>query len=134
MTNPPPTTALDPFSVVVVFATSFGLTGDFASILAAYSVILLSALGGAAWSASGMHEMTRLGTLLHILLMMGLAIVATVPLAEMISRFFGVEIRWLLSPLAIVIAARPDWIIRGVKQWVAKRAGLDLPDDKERQK
>ncbi len=125
MPTPASAPHLDPFSVVVLFATSFGVTGDAASILGAYSVILLSAFGGAAWSASGMPDLTRLGIFLHILLMMGLALVGTIPLAELISHVTNVEIRWLLAPLAILIAARPDWVLRTLRRWFNKRAGLD---------
>ena len=123
--NPHAPPNLDLFSVVVVFATSLGANGDIASILSAYGLIVVSAIGGAAWAATGLPGLTKAATLLHMLLMVGLALIGTVPLAELLARVSGVEVRWLLAPLAVLIAARPDWVIVAIGRWFSRK-GIDV--------
>jgi hypothetical protein len=117
MTQPPP---LD--IVTVAIAVAALVTGpDLAALIGPYSVILLAAVGGAAWSASSTPEGTRKATLTHMLAMVGLALIGTVPLAEALARFAGIEARWVFGPMAAVIAARPDWVVGWVRRWFATK-------------
>ncbi len=115
---------LDIFSVVVVFATSLGANADAAAMLSAYGLIIVAACGGAGWAASGLALKTKSATVMHMLLMVGLALIGTVPLAELLARVSGIEMRWLLAPLAVLIAARPDWVILAIARWLSRR-GVD---------
>lgn len=103
--TPPP--SLDIVTVTIAVATWI-VGAEVAAIVGPYTVILLSALGGAAWSASRSVQLTRMGTLLHIVLSVGLALIATVPAAELIARWTDAQPRWMLAPAAVLIAARPD--------------------------
>lgn len=113
-----PQPQLDIVSVVVV-VTSWVLGAEIASVVGPYTVILLSALGGAAWSAGRRAQRSRLAVVTHIVLSVGLALIATVPLSELIARWTDLQARWTLAPAATLIAARPDW----VWQQVRRRAG-----------
>lgn len=107
------TPSLDIVTVVIAIASWF-LGGDVAQIVGPYSVILLSSLGGAAWSASRLPPTSRRATMLHISLSIGLALIATVPLSELLANVAGLQARWTLAPAAVIIAARPDWVWRQV--------------------
>lgn len=120
MTTPPP--QLDIVTLAIALVTL--LTGpELAALIGPYSVILLAAIGGAAWSATNMPEGTRMGTVKHMASMVGLALILTVPMAEALARVAGIEARWMLGPVAAVIAARPDWVIGWIRAWFAKRQG-----------
>lgn len=110
----PPQQPLDIVTVAIA-VVSWLLGADVAAIVGPYAVILLSALGGAAWSASRRPQRTRTAVVLHIALSVGLALIATVPLAELIARWAEVHARWILAPAAVLIAARPEWIWQQVR-------------------
>lgn len=110
----PQPTQLDIITVAIAVA-SWVLGAEVAAIVGPYSVILLSAVGGAAWSAGRKAQPTRLGALLHIAGSVGLALIATVPLAELIARWTDLQARWTLAPAAVLIAARPDWVWRQIR-------------------
>jgi len=117
--TPPP---LDIVTVAIAVASLiFG--PDVAALVGPYSVIVLAAIGGAAWSASSTPEATRRATLLHMLLMVGLALLGTVPLAEVLARLASIDARWALGPVAAVIAARPDWVIARLRRWFSRQEG-----------
>lgn len=40
----------------------------------------------------------------------GLALIATVPLSELLAHWADMQPRWVLAPAAALIAARPDWL------------------------
>lgn len=110
--------------VTVAIAVSSWVVGDqVAAIVGPYSVILLSALGGAAWSASTRPRSTRWQTIVHIILSVGLAVIATVPLAELLSRWWDLHARWTLAPAAVLIAARPAWVLEQLRALIAAAAG-----------
>lgn len=122
MSATPPSLDIITVSIVV---TSWVVSAEAAAIVGPYTVILLSALGGAAWSAGRKERHSRLATVVHILLSVGLALIATVPLSELIARWLGLQARWTLAPAAVLIAARPDWI------WQLLRARLPGRRDNE---
>lgn len=107
--HPPP---LDIVTVsVAVFTFAFGPVGV---VVGAYAVIVLSALGGAAWSSASREASTRWATLQHVAFCVGLALLLTVPLAGWIQANAGLEMRWTLGPIAALIAAKPDWVLRRI--------------------
>jgi hypothetical protein len=55
--------------------------------------------------------------------MVGLALIGTVPLAEFAAQLSGVNVRWMFAPVAVLIAARPDWVINRIRQLFDRRAG-----------
>lgn len=120
--------ALDIVAVVTVVATwAFG--GEIAQILGPYAVIILSALGGAAWSASRRRSderepplNRRLGTVLHIVLSVGLALIATVPASELVAQWAGTKPSWMFGIVAALIAARPDWLWQRLRDLLMRRA------------
>ena len=112
MTPQPPPPLLDLVSVAGAVATiAFGPAGV---IVGAYAVVILSALGGAAWSSASRPEDSRLGTLKHFALRVGLALLLTVALADVLQRYTGIEMRWTLGPLAALVAAKPEWVLRRI--------------------
>lgn len=107
----PPQHPLDIVTVAIA-ALSWAIGSEAAAIIGPYSVIILSALGGAAWAASRGEPRGAGRTALQIVLAIGLALIATVPTAEMISAWAGVQSKWTLAPAAALIAARPEWVVR----------------------
>lgn len=89
-----------------------------------YAVIVLAAVGGATWSANQRGESSRGSTTVHIALRVLAALVFTVPLAEALAHFTGLELRWTLAPLSALISARPDWIVGQLRALWAKRSGV----------
>lgn len=104
--------------VTVAIAVASALLGVSAGTIAGtYSVIILCALGGACWSASnvdfGAPEYRRLRAGLHIALRVGLALVCTVPLSELVATAWPqLHVRWTLAPLAVIVAGQPRWALR----------------------
>jgi hypothetical protein len=113
MSTPQP--PIDIVTVAIAIASAaFG--PELASVVGPYAVILLGAALGAAWSASRREPGSRMGTLAHVLLMMGWALLVTVPAAAIAGQAFGWESKWLLGPVAVVIAGiGQDW--PGVGRW-----------------
>ena len=105
----PPSPPIDIVTVVIALASAaFG--PELAAYVGPYAVILLGALLGAAWSASRKEPGTRVSTLGHIALMVGWALMVTVPTALLAGKAFGWESKWLLGPVAVVIAGiGHDW-------------------------
>lgn len=113
MTSSSPPDGIPPDAITVAIAIASWLLGpDVAEVVGAWSVILLSALGGAAWSVGQEVSMTRWAAVGHILLGMGLAIITTIPAAELLARYASLEPRWTLAIAAALIAARPKTAIR----------------------
>lgn len=113
--TPPP---LDLVTVAIAVASALLGVGA-GTIVGTYSVILLCALGGAAWSASNAETDPggrRLRTVLHIALRVGLAVLCTVPMSELAATAWPqVNVRWLFGPVAVVIAGQPRWALRFVR-------------------
>lgn len=109
-----PAPSLDIVTVMIAAAT-WAVGSEAAQIIGPYSVIILGAIGGATWSASSRVSETRWEALRYVLWMVGLALTATVPLAYLIANYTGLAPHWMFAPLAVVIAARPDWVISRVR-------------------
>ena len=124
--TPQPPPVLDLVTVAGTVATfAFGPAG---LVVGAYAVIILSALGGAAWSSASAAPGTRWETLRHFGLGVGLALLLAVPLADWIQAHAGIEMRWTLGPLAALVAAKPEWVLRRISAaWTAftRRTGGD---------
>ena len=106
-TPPPP-----PDIVTVAISLASALFGaNVSTAVGTYSVIIVFAVAGAAWSASGRPEGTRWAALRHGIFMVMLALALTVPLAEGLHQYVDLESRWTLAPIAALVAARPEWVI-----------------------
>lgn len=118
--TPPP--LLDLVSAAgAVASLAFGPAGV---VVGAYAVVILSALGGAAWASASRPAATRWATLKHFALLVGLALLLTVPLAQWLQAHAGLEMNWTLGPLAALIAAKPDWVLRRISAaWSAFTRG-----------
>lgn len=115
-----PTPPLDIVTVAIALST-WALGAELAQYVGPYSIIFLGALGGATWSASSRENETRWQALRYVIWMVGLALIVTVPLAEMISRWSDVAAHWMFAPVAVVVAARPDWVVRQARRlWEAR--------------
>ena len=121
-TSPPP---LDIVTVSVAIAGAF-FGAEVAAVIGPYAVIVLGALLGAAWSATRRDAETRTSALGHVVLMIGWALIVTVPLAIIGGQFFGLESKWLLGPVAVVIAGiGQDWPAVGKWGLGLARAALE---------
>ena len=112
--TPPPHAPLDIVTVLITLFSAI-LAPELANVLGPYVVIVLSALGGAAWSSTYGEASTRRSTALHIVLMVGLALIATVPLAELAvarRRARALHLDALHRPLASAAELR-RWFGRG---------------------
>lgn len=99
---------------IVIAAAVFGR--EVAEIIGPYSVIFLSALGCGAWSASRLPPSSRLNTLGYLVLVVLLAMMITVPAADALARYTGVQAQVLFAPVAgLITAVGPDW--PGVLRW-----------------
>jgi hypothetical protein len=125
----PPPPPLDIVSTVT-FALSLAIAPGVAAVVAPYAVIILCAMGGAAFSASSVAETTRKGTLWHLILWTGVAVVFTVPSSELLARVSGLEIRWLFAPVAGLIGARPRWLWLRIVATLDRRIGYP-PEHRE---
>lgn len=133
-TPPPP---LD--IVTVLIAISTALFGQHvAGVVGPYAVILLGAILGAAWSASRRPPSpTRFGTFGYILMLVGWALLITVPATELLANYAKLEKRWILGPVAAVIGGIGDdwpkifaWVWNRVRNRFERRLGGTAPSDK----
>jgi hypothetical protein len=131
-TTPP----LDIVTVSITIATAvFG--APVASIVGPYSVILIGAALGAAWSASRRPPTdSRFRTLLYMLAVVTLALLITVPAAELLAQYAHIEARWILGPVAALIGGIGDdwpkiraWALDFVRGVVTRRLGGGAPSD-----
>ncbi len=98
-TTPPP---IDIVTVSVALATAvFGSAAG--QYVGPYAVIFLGAVLGSAWSASKRTPGTRIGTLTYMAILVGIALLITVPLAEAAGAWLGRDSRWLLGPVAALV-------------------------------
>lgn len=102
-TPPPP-----PIDIVTVATTLAGLlfAPAVADAVGPYAVILLGAILGASISAGLRPPDARIGSFMHMCIWVGLALVLTVPASLIAIAYMpeGIEVRWVLGPVAIVIA------------------------------
>lgn len=122
-----PTPPIDPVTVAIAIATGlFGSTA--AQYVGPYAVIIVGALIGAAWSASRRDPGSRIGTAAFILLLIGLAVLVSVPLAEVAARYVGQDSRWMLGPVAVVVAGVGErWPALVRATWRRNSPGADRP-------
>ncbi|WP_428421979.1 hypothetical protein [Methylibium sp.] len=99
--NPNPT-QLDIVTVAVALAAVL-FTSDTAGYIGPYIVIALAAVLGGFWSATQRPPGTRLGVLGLLLGTLVLALLVTVPIAEVAAQRFGTHMYYWLAPVALVI-------------------------------
>lgn len=94
-----------------------------AHFMGVYAAILIGAVFGAGLALARSDEMTRWRSVGFVLLMVGVSVVTTVGVAEVINRFLHLEsISPLLAPVSLMIAAvGKDWarVFRGA--WASAR-------------
>jgi hypothetical protein len=128
--TPPP---IDVVTVAIALA-SIAFGPRVAEMVGPYAVIFLGAALGGAWSASRRDPASRGSTIVHMLLMMGLAALITVPLAGVAVHYLELDLKLLLGPVAVVIAGiGHDWprvgawaidLVRGLAEaWAGRKRG-----------
>lgn len=131
MTTAPP--QIDIVTVATALAALL-FSQELAEVIGPYSVIVVGAvLGGAI--ATGRREVPGFWPGAGFLLaMVTLALLCTVPLSMFIGRYIDTDARWLLGPVAVLVAGiGPDWPklavwafgqARGVaERWAAGKGG-----------
>lgn len=119
--NVPPAQPIDLVTLAIaVIGAFFG--AEVGGVAGPYAVILVSAIGGASWSLATSKPTDTPHGLVHMACMVGLALILTVPCAEALARMADINVRWVLAPMAAVIAARPAWVIAQLRSIVGRRA------------
>lgn len=120
-----PTTDIPDVVTVAVVVFTWLIGAGAAEVIGPYAVIFLCALGGATASATLKKRESPQLTGLYILWYTGLALIATVPIAEVLAHATGLEVRWVVAPAAVLIANRPAWLWRMLKaRFLGKGAAL----------
>lgn len=106
---PTPTPPVDLVTVSIALATAlFGAKA--AALVGPYAVIVLGAVVGGAWSTSRQPPTSWLASLGFIARVVGLALLITVPLASLVAQHAGLQVTWMLGPVAAVIGGiGQDW-------------------------
>lgn len=126
MNNQPPDLLVLFTALLAVF-----FSPTLSAVLAPYAVILLGALLGAAWGLRRRPAGSKVWG--FVALMLGTALVFTMPTAVYLQGYFGAgTIQGLLAPLALVIAAVGEdwprvgmWLVDVGRRVVIRRAGTD---------
>jgi uncharacterized membrane protein len=123
--NPTPP-QLDLVSVLVILATAI-FSPSVAAVLAPQIVILIGATLGAAWGASRRPPTSRFGSARYVVGMVLLALMVTVPAAEVLSGWIqALPLHWLLGPVAALIGAmEPEWLMNKARRLLGRRLGDD---------
>lgn len=124
-----------PPDLLVLFTALLALmfSPSFSAILAPYVVILAGALLGTGWGLKRRTPDAVGGMWSFTALMLGTALIFTMPAAVYLQRYFGPgSLQWLLAPLAVVIAAIGDdwprvgaWAMELGRRIINRRAGAD---------
>lgn len=119
--------------LLVLFTTLLALAFSpaLSAVIAPYAVILLGALLGTGWGLKRRPVADRVGVWAFVALMLGTALVFTMPAAVWLQRYTGAgSYQWLLAPLAAVIAAVGDdwprvgaWAADVGRRVISRRAG-----------
>lgn len=112
---------LDPINALTAIASAlFGAA--LAPFIGAYSVIVIAATVGAAWSLRRQPGSTALATIAYFSLINFTAILVTVGAATVLAEWFKLsEPVWLFSPIALLIGGvGGDW--PRVLKWLFLRA------------
>lgn len=137
MQTAPP--SLDPVAVLIVLLSPF-FGPAMAGVIGPYAVILLGAIGGAVYSASGRPTETgRLGIIGYMLVMVIASVGLTVAASELAaSRISVAEPRYLFFPMSMLISgigwrwpSVVQWawgLLRGIaERWAASRGNQPPP-------
>lgn len=128
---PPNTQPLDIVALMAAVAAAL-FSPEIARFVGPYAVIFTGAVLGSAWSSSRLTTPTRLGVVLHILGMTTLALMVTVPIAEVVSARSNSPVNYWFGPVATFIGALgPDGVraaYRLTLGWVIRRLGLTADD------
>lgn len=122
---PPDLLVLASALLVVIFSP------ELAAVLAPYAVILFGALLGTGWGLKRRTEPT--GAALFVTLMLGTALIFTMPAAVLLQKYTGQDsYQWLLAPIAAIIGAVGDdwavvgaWAAKMARRVIGKRVGVD---------
>ncbi|WPG35124.1 hypothetical protein [Variovorax sp. EBFNA2] len=114
---------LDPVAVLILFATAV-FSPAVAAVVGPYLVILLGSTLGAYFRLGQRPSSTRAEGLRFFLAANCAAILFTVPLAVVANKYLpGVEVNWLLGPMAFGIGLIGDrWPQIG--QWIARKVAM----------
>jgi hypothetical protein len=117
---------LDPVNVAIALAALL-FNASTASLIGPYAVIFIGAMLGGTWSASGRPAGDRFGTFKYLLWMVSLAMLITVPTAELLAAnlpsSWNVSSRALLGIVAALITGLgPDWVISLVRSAIERWA------------
>jgi hypothetical protein len=113
-----------PADLLALFTALLALafTPALSAVLAPYIVIIVGALLGTGWGLKRRTPEARPGAWAFVALMLGTALVFTMPAALWLQRYLPGSYQWLLAPLAALIACvGDDW--PGVGSWAAGLAG-----------
>ena len=126
------TTSLDPVATTTaVFTLLFGPT--LSTYVGPYFVIIIGATIGASWSLGRQQEASRYEACKYFALMLGSALMVTVPMAEFLNQW----VQWndskvLFAPIAMLIGAIGKdwpkllaWVADKVKVLIDKKLGGD---------
>lgn len=118
--TPPSAPNIDIVTLAIALAAIL-FSPETSEVVGPYAVILFCALLGAGWSASRGTLNTTRSTLFYVLGIIGLALVITVPAAELVTSHWGLDRRWTLGPVALVIGGiGKDW--PSVGKWALNTA------------
>lgn len=107
---------LDPPAVITALVTAVIGNQALAEVLGPYSIIVIGAMVGASFSTSGEETLTWGQTILHLTKVLGLALIATVPLSMLVIHWFPyIESRWVFGPMSILVGARNKQLPQDVK-------------------
>lgn len=110
-----------PADLLALFTALLALafSRELAAVVAPYAVILLGALLGTGWGLKRRAPAGgRLGAWTFVVLMLGTALVFTMPAAVWLQQWLPGSYQWILAPLAATIAAvGEDW--PNVGTWAA---------------
>lgn len=106
MQHPPAQWPTDVVTLVIALLSGW-MAHDSATTVGPYLVIVAAALLSAAVVTSGIRYGSVGAVVRSMITRVGLAVVGTVPLAIGLTKLVGLEVQWLLAPVAVLIAANP---------------------------
>jgi hypothetical protein len=110
---------------LVIALLSGWMANDVAMSLGPYLVIVAAALLSAAVATSGASYQSVGRVVRSMVARVGLALVGTVPLAIGLTKLLGLEVQWLLAPVAVLIAADPRLVWAELKSRFLGSRGTD---------
>jgi len=112
--------------ILLVAALGYIFSPAMAAVLAPYLLMLFGALVGAAWGLKRRASSDRKGAFMFVLLMLGTALIFTMPFAVYLQKYTGENtVQWLLAPIALLIGAVGEswpnvgvWLVGLLKRWL----------------